>query len=75
MMDELKLNLGSKFMRGMVSKLISKYIYKKFGYRVEINLEALNVGMIDGDTVIKTNVELKMNSHEFRKAIKDFNEE
>lgn len=68
-MDEMKLNLGSKFMRKMVSKIIAKMIYKKTGYKVSINLDELNVSYVDGDTVIKTDVELKMDSKEFKKIL------
>lgn len=68
-MDEMKLNLGSKFMRKMVSKIIAKMIYKKTGYKVSINLDELNVSYVDGDTVIKTDVELKIDSKEFKKIL------
>ena len=34
MFDEMKVNLSTKFMRNIVSKLIAKAIYKKFGYKV-----------------------------------------
>ena len=68
-MDEMKLNLGSKFMRKMVSKIIAKMIYKKTGYKVSINLDELNVSYVDGDIVIKTDVELKIDSKEFKKIL------
>ena len=42
-MDELKMNLSSKFMRGIVTKIISKAVYKKTGYKVEIDLNNINV--------------------------------
>ena len=74
MMDELKLKLGSSFMKGIVAKLIARSIYKKYGYKVTIKLEGLDVWSIDGDTSIKVNAELKMNSNEFRKLIKEFDE-
>lgn len=68
-MDEMKLNLGSKFMRRVVSKLISKYLSKSLGYKVRIDLNKLNVNFDDGDTIIKTDLELRMNKHEFKKLI------
>lgn len=70
-MDEMKLNLGSKIMRRMASKMIAKMIYKRTGYKINIDLNALKVSYIDGDTVIKTDVELKMDSREFTKMIKN----
>lgn len=69
-MDEMKLNLGSKFMRKMVSKLISKYLSKQIGSKVTLDLNALNVSFDDGDTVIKTDLELRMDKHEFKKLMK-----
>jgi len=69
-MDEMKLNLGSKFMRKMVSKLISKYLSKQIGSKVTLDFNALNVSFDDGDTIIKTDLELRMDKHEFRKLMK-----
>ena len=69
-MDEMKLKLSNKFMRGIVSKLISKTIQKKLGYKVDIQLNDLDISIIDGETKVLTNVELKMNSGEFMKALK-----
>lgn len=68
-MDEMKLNLGSKFMRKVASKLISKYLSKTLGYKVRIDLNKLNVNFDDGDTIIKTDLELRMDKHEFKKLI------
>ena len=65
----MKLNLGSKFMRKVASKLISKYLSKTLGYKVRIDLNKLNVNFDDGDTIIKTDLELRMDKHEFKKLI------
>lgn len=69
-MDEMKVNLSTKFMRGIVAKLISKSIYKKYGYKVNIQLNELNVNVVDGATRIHTNVEVQLNSDEFMKIMK-----
>lgn len=68
-MDEMKLKLTTKFMRGIVSKLIERSIYKKYGYRVNIQLNDLDINIIDGETTINTNVEAKISSEEFKKMI------
>ena len=70
-MDEMKVKLSTKFMRGMVSKLIAKLISKKLGYKVDIQLNDLDVSVIDGETQINTNVELKLSSNEFMRIMKD----
>jgi hypothetical protein len=69
-MDEMKLKLSTRFMKNMVSKLISKMIYKKLGYKVNIQLKELDVSIIDGETHINTDVELKLESSEFMKIVK-----
>lgn len=68
-MDEMKLKLSTKFMRGIVSKLIARSIYKKYGYRVNVQLNDLDINIIDGETTINANVEAKINSDEFRKMM------
>lgn len=69
-MDEMKLRLTTKFMRGIVSKLLAKMIYKKTGYKVDIQINDLDINVIDGETKISTNVEAKIDSKEFMKIIK-----
>lgn len=71
MFDELKVRLSSSFMKGIVSKLIAKSVYKKYGYKVTVRLDDLDIWSIDGDTSIKVNAELKMNSKEFKQLMKD----
>lgn len=74
-MDEMKLKLSTRFMRSVVSKVIARFIYKKTGYKVSIQLNELDVSVIDGETKINTNVELKMDSKEFMKMVKSIEEE
>lgn len=68
-MDEMKLKLSTKFMRGIVSKLIARSIYKKYGYKVNVQLNDLDINIVDGETTINTNVEAKISSEEFRKIM------
>lgn len=68
-MDEMKLKLTTKFMRGIVSKLIERSIYKKYGYRVNVQLNDLDINIVDGETTINTNVEAKISSEEFKKMM------
>ena len=68
-MDEMRLKLSTKFMRSIVSKLIGRAIYKKFGYKVNVQINNLDVNIIDGDASIMTNVEVKMSSDEFHKLM------
>lgn len=68
--DEMKLKVSTMFMRNLVAKLIARAIGKKFGCKVNIQLNDLDVSVIDGETNISTNVELKMESKEFVKFVK-----
>ena len=69
-MDEMRLKLSTRFMRGIVAKLIARMIYKKTGYKVDIQLNDLDVSVVDGETHISTNVEAKLSSSEFMKIMK-----
>lgn len=69
-MDEMKLKVSTKFMRNMVAKLIARAISKKLGCSVNIQLNELDASVIDGETDISANVELKMESKEFVKLMK-----
>ena len=69
-MDEIKVKLSTRFMRGIVSKLIARTIYKKYGYKVDIQLNDLDISVIDGETSVNTNVEIKLSSNEFMKIVK-----
>lgn len=69
-MDEMKLKLSTKFMRGFIAKMISRAIYKKYGYKVDIQLNDLDMCIIDGETKISTNVDVSVDSKEFMKILK-----
>ena len=69
--DEMKLKLSTKFMRGIVSKLISKVLYKQLGYKIDIQLNELNVTFVDGDTKVLANVEPSINNEELKRIIKE----
>lgn len=68
-MDELKLNLSSKFMRGIVTKLIAKAIYKKTGYRIDVVLNSVTVKVIDGKAHIHADVDAEIDNNELLKIV------
>lgn len=70
-MDEMRVKLSTKFMRGIVSKLIAMAINKKFGCKVDIHLNDLDIVMIDGETKVSVSAEAKLNSNEFMKIMKN----
>lgn len=68
-MDELKLNLSSKFMRGIVTKLIAKAIYKKTGYKIDVELNSINVEVINGKAHVHADVDAEINNDELMKIV------
>lgn len=69
-MDEMLINLRTNFMRNVVSKLISKAIKSKAGYKVYIQLGELNASFEDGEITVKANLEAKLSKDEFMKILK-----
>ena len=74
-MDEMRIKLSTSFMRGIVSKLIARSIYKKYGYKVNIKLEDLDVWVIDGDAMVKLNVEANLKSEDFKRIMKTIDQD
>ena len=74
-MDEMKLNLGSRWMRKLASKLIVKIIKKQFEIDTELELDKLKFTYVDGDVVIKTELELRVNKHDAKKLLSKLEDE
>lgn len=74
-MDEMKLNLGSRWMRKLASKLIVKFIKKQFEIDTELELDKLKFTYVDGDVVIKTELELRVNKHDAKKLLSKIEDE
>lgn len=70
-MDELKLALTSKFMKGIVTKIVRKAIVKKFGYEVDIQINNISVETIDGKVSLHVDVDADVDKEDFVKIIKD----
>lgn len=67
-MDELR--ISTRLMRGIVSKLVSKAVSKKFGYDIVIQMNEIEVKNEDGKVRIHANVDAECNSDEFVKIVK-----
>ena len=46
-MDEMKIKLSTKLMRGIVAKIASKVILKKVGFKPEIQLNGISIEKIN----------------------------
>jgi hypothetical protein len=69
-MDELKLILNTKFMRGMVTKIIKKAILKKTGYQVDIDLNEITVEVVDGKAHLHVNADVAINTNDLLDIVK-----
>lgn len=75
MMDLLKLKISTKFMKGIIAKIITRKIYKQFGYKVNIQLNDMQLDVIDGEVSIHVDVDGKMNKTEFSRLMEDLDKE
>jgi hypothetical protein len=69
-MDVLKLKLSTKFMRNVVASLISKALYKKLGYNIDILLNEIEVKNEDGKVHLHIDADAEVESGEFIKILK-----
>lgn len=69
-MDEMKLKLSSGFMREIVTKLVSKLIYEKLGYKVNVELNEVGITTVDGKVRLHLDASADMYDSEFVKLVK-----
>jgi biopolymer transport protein ExbD len=69
-MDVLKLKLTTNFMRNAIANLISKALYKKLGYDIDILLNEIEVKNEDGKVTIHIDADAEVNNGEFIKILK-----
>lgn len=76
MLDMLKFKLASsKMMKSIITKIVEKKVYEKFGYRINIQLNDVQIDMIDGEIKAHLDVDAKMNKSEFNRLIESFDED
>lgn len=69
-MDVLKLKLSTKFMRSMIANFISKALFKKLGYNIDILLNEIEVENVNGKIYIHVNADAEAENGEFIKILK-----
>lgn len=74
-MDEMKIKLSTKLMRGFVSKLVSRAISKKLGCKVDLSFEEIDIATVGDEIRIHANVDGKISKDDFAKIIKDIKED
>lgn len=71
-MDEIKMSCKGKFLKPIITKLISKFIKKKYGVNVEIRIDEIDISSMDGETYFNLNVDGKMKNEELMRILKEF---
>lgn len=64
-MDELKLVLSTKFMRGIITKMIRKAIFKKTGYEIDIQINRIEFETYNGRINLHMDANAEVNSEDF----------
>ena len=73
-MDIMKIE--SKFMTGLIGKVIERLLRKKTGRDVKVQLNELGVQNITDDVIsAKINLEVRMSKEELSKLLESFTEE
>lgn len=70
-MDIFKINLKTKFMKKVVSKIICKFIRDKFDLDMELLINEMDINKSGEDAYIKLDVMVKVNEKEINKFLKD----
>ena len=63
------MKIGSKFTTGIISKLASMVIRKKFGYDVQLKLNEVTATVNDGKTHVHLDVDAELTKEELNKII------
>ena len=71
----MKLALKTRFMRGVLAKIIAKMIKKKYGHKVSVHINEINLEMQAGNAHVQATVELDMASEDFKKLLQDLVED
>ena len=74
-MDMLMLKLSTKFMKGIVAKIISRKIYKKLGYKIDIQFNDVKIDIVNGEVKLHIDVDGKMNKTEFNRFMEMIGED
>ena len=69
-MDELKMVLHTKFMRTIITKILSKAIFKKTGYDVNIQINKIEAETYDGKVSIHMDVDAELSKEDLVKILK-----
>ena len=74
-MDEMKINLSTKLMKGLLAKLLRKVIRDKTGYSIDILLNQITIShMENGKIDIRVDMNAEIDEKEFLKVTRIIDE-
>lgn len=74
-MDEMKIKLSTKLMKGLVAKIIAKAISKQLGCKADIQLNEIEVAMYGDNIHFHINADGKLNGVQITKISKMIDED
>ena len=69
-MDELKIAINSAFMKRIIKTVLSKVIEKKFGYKIDIQINEIKADVTGGVVKLHLNMDGQMTTDELSKLLK-----
>lgn len=70
-MDIFKINLKTKFMRKVLSKILCNIIRDKYNIDIDLNINEMSINKSEEDTYIKMDFIAKINEKEIYRLFKD----
>ena len=64
------MQIKSSLMRGFISKMLSKIIYDKFGYKVKVNVNDIDLKINDEKATVQLNAGFEMDINELKRFTK-----
>lgn len=65
------MRFNNEFARRILSKLLSKAIFERFGYVTDIRINDADISTFNDDITIRVNAELKISRDQFENLILD----
>lgn len=69
-MDELKLALHTRFMKNIVTKILSKAIFKKTGCEVNVQINRIEAETYDGKVSVHMDIDAELSKEDLVKLLK-----
>ena len=61
----------TKFVRNLISKVITRYLMKEYGYNIELQINSLHISHEDGVTKISVNAYGEVNDRDLETIVFD----